>query len=155
LRGLTPPAREETPAGSVAGCPEDGRMSFQPPEDETSRPRRLRTVLGWCVHLYTALGLVCAAGMAVLIGRGDGLSFRLAFLLMVIATAIDATDGTLARRVRIKEAVPNFDGRRLDDIVDFLTYTFLPLLLIWRARLLPEGAEWCLLVPLLASVYGF
>ena len=36
-------------------------------------------------------------------------------------------------KVRIKEAVPSFDGRRLDDIIDFLTYTFLPLCLICRA----------------------
>ena len=38
---------------------------------------------------------------------------------MLVAMVIDATDGTLARWVRIKEAVPGFDGRRLDDLVDF------------------------------------
>ncbi len=37
--------------------------------------------------------------------------------------------------------MPEFDGRRLDDITDFLTYTFLPLLLIWRAELLPAGTR--------------
>ena len=51
--------------------------------------------------------------------------------------------------------LPNFDGRKLDDITDFLTYTFLPLLLIWRAELLPAGTEGWLLLPLLASAYGF
>ena len=30
-----------------------------------------RRLLAWCVHAYTALGLVSAAGMAVLIVRGD------------------------------------------------------------------------------------
>ena len=60
---------------------------------------------------------------------------------MAIATIVDSTDGTLARKVRIKEVVPGFDGRRLDDIVDFLNYTFLPLLLIWRAGILPPGQE--------------
>src|SRR5918911_145114 len=104
---------------------------------EPLRPSRLRTVLGWGVHFYTALGLVAAAGIAVLIVRGTGADFRLAFILMVIATLIDATDGTLARAVRIREAVPSFDGRRLDDIIDFLNYTFLPLLLIRQAGLLP------------------
>ena len=49
-----------------------------------------------------------------------------------IATLIDATDGTLARAVRIKEVLPGFDGRRLDDLIDFLTYVFLPLLLLWQ-----------------------
>jgi phosphatidylcholine synthase len=119
------------------------------------RRRRFRQFLGWCVHFYTALGLVAAAGIAVLLVRGGAESFRAAFVLMVVAVLIDATDGTLARAVRIKEVLPGFDGRRLDDLVDFLNYTFLPLCLIWRAGLLPEGTEFVLLLPLLASAYGF
>jgi phosphatidylcholine synthase len=111
-------------------------------------------VLAWGVHLYTALGLVAAAGITVLIVRGDPASFRWAFVLMLVATLIDATDGTLARAIRIKEVLPGFDGRRLDDIVDFLTYTSLPLFLIWKARLLAGHEAW-LLLPLLASAYGF
>jgi phosphatidylcholine synthase len=115
----------------------------------------LRQVLAWGVHLYTALGLVAAGGIAVAIIDGRPASFRLAFFLMVVATVIDATDGMLARWVRVKEVLPNFDGRRLDDIVDFQTYTTLPLLLLVRARALPEGQEFWLIAPLLASAYGF
>jgi phosphatidylcholine synthase len=74
---------------------------------------------------------------------------------MWLATIIDATDGVMARAVRVKEVLPGFDGRKLDDLIDFLNYTFLPLLLVWRARLLPEGYEACLLLPLVASAYGF
>ena len=59
------------------------------------------------------------------------------------------------RRVRVKEVLPGFDGRRLDDLVDFLTYTFLPLLLVWRAGLLSPVHQTWLLVPLAASAYGF
>jgi phosphatidylcholine synthase len=109
----------------------------------------------WCVHLYTASGLVVAAGMAVFIVRGDPDSLRWAFALMLAATLIDATDGWLARRFQVKEVLPQFDGRRLDDIVDFQTYTSLPLLLLWRAGVLPPGWDWVLLAPLVASVYGF
>jgi phosphatidylcholine synthase len=111
--------------------------------------------LAWCVHLYTATGLLTAAGMAVLIVRGGDDAFRSVFALMMLATFIDSTDGWLARRARVKEVVPSFDGRKLDDLVDFHTYTTLPLLLIWRAEILPAGQAWWLLVPLLASVYGF
>jgi phosphatidylcholine synthase len=118
-----------------------------------------RKALAWGVHLYTALGLVAAAGMAVLIVRGGDEAFRDAFALMVVATLIDASDGTLARRVRVKTVLPGFDGRRLDDLIDFLTFTSLPLLLIWRAELLPGGWpggwELSLLFALLASAYGF
>lgn len=114
-----------------------------------------RQFLGWCVHFYTALGLVAAAAIAVLLVYGGDEAFRRCFLLMMAAVLIDATDGTFARWVRIKEVLPNFDGRRLDDLVDFLTYTFLPLMLIWRAQLLPDDASILLLLPLLASAYGF
>jgi phosphatidylcholine synthase len=118
------------------------------------RRRRFRKFLAWCVHAYTGLGLIAAAAIAVLIVRGGEESFRWAFALMLVATLIDATDGTLARAIRIKEVLPGFDGRRLDDLVDFLTYTFLPLFLLWRADI-PEGLTGVLLVSLLASAYGF
>ncbi len=111
--------------------------------------------LAWLVHLYTATGLLCAAGMAVLIVRGDDVSFRMAFALMMIATAIDATDGWLARRARVKEVLPGFSGRALDDLIDFQTYAAMPLLLIWRADRLPGATAWLLVLPLLASAYGF
>jgi phosphatidylcholine synthase len=115
----------------------------------------MRKLLAWCVHAYTALGLVAAAGMAVAIIDGRPASFRLAFLLMLVATLIDATDGALARTVRVKEVLPGFDGRRLDDLIDFQTFTVLPLLLIRQAELMPiEWQDW-LLAPLLASAYGF
>lgn len=115
----------------------------------------MRTTLAWLAHLYTALGLVCAAGIAVLIVRGDDASFRWAFFLMMVATAIDATDGWFARKARVKERLPGFDGGTLDNLIDFHTYTSLPLLLLWRADILPGNLAWLLLLPLLASGYGF
>jgi len=117
--------------------------------------RRVRQALAWGVHLYTASGLIAAATAAVLIVRGDPAALCLAFVMLFVAVIIDATDGTLARAVRVKEVLPGFDGGRLDDIVDFLTYSALPLLLIWRAGILPAGAEPWLIVPLIASAYGF
>jgi phosphatidylcholine synthase len=112
-------------------------------------------MLAWCVHAYTALGLVIAALIAVLIVRGTEGDFRLAFLLMGLAVLIDATDGWLARRLRVAEVLPSFDGRRLDDIVDFLIFTALPLFLLWRSDVLPPALDWVLLIPLLSSAYGF
>src|ERR1035438_900147 len=116
----------------------------------------IRKVLAWCVHGYTALGLVAAAWIAVLIVDNNPASYRIPlFLLMLIATIVDATDGTLARAIRIKEVLPHFDGRRLDDLIDFQTYTSLPLLLIWRAKLLPDEWQICLLAPFIGRAYGF
>ena len=112
-------------------------------------------VLAWAVRVFTALGLVAAAAIAVLIVDGSDQSFYWAFWLMIAATAIDALDGPLARYARVGEVLPGFDGRRLDDLIDFLNYTCLPLLLIWRAGVVADSQAWWLLVPLLASIYGF
>jgi phosphatidylcholine synthase len=109
----------------------------------------------WAVHAFTASGLVLAAGAAVLIVHGGDDALRRALLLFLAATAVDAGDGWLARRAHVREVLPRFDGRRLDDIIDFQTYTSLPLLLLWRSGALPGASAWLLLLPLLASAYGF
>lgn len=117
--------------------------------------RKGHRLLAWCVHAYTALGLVASAAMAVLIVRGGPAAFRATFALMLVATLIDATDGFLARAVRVKEVLPGFDGRQLDYLTDFLNYVVLPLLLLWRAEILPAGWHALLIVPLLAGAYWF
>src|SRR4051794_14010093 len=111
--------------------------------------------VAWCVHLYTAMGLVVAAGIAVLLVRGGPESFLWSFSLMLVATIIDATDGTMARRIKVKKVLPNFDGRKLDDLTDYLNYAFLPLLLLWRAEVILPSMQGWLILPLLASAYGF
>src|SRR5688500_3710464 len=92
-----------------------------------SRPGRLR---GWCVHLLTASGVLAAfqATAEVCSATPDP---RRVFLWLGLAVIIDAADGPLARRWRVKQTVPHIDGRTIDDIVDYLTFTFIPLLFVW------------------------
>jgi phosphatidylcholine synthase len=114
---------------------------------------RRRRCLAWAVHAYTASGAIAAFAATLDIIHGN---YRGAFFLMVVATIIDATDGLLARLVRVKEATPGFDGAKLDDIVDYLTFVFVPVLLLVHAGDLP--AEWGAPVAgvvLLSSAYGF
>jgi phosphatidylcholine synthase len=111
--------------------------------------------VAWIAHAYTGLGLVLAAGMAVCIFRGGAEAYRLAFALMLAACLVDSTDGSLARRLKVKRLLPHFDGAKLDDLIDFLTFTSLPLALVWRADLVASGAQWVLVAALLASAYGF
>lgn len=129
-------------------------MSDQP---EFVRVPAWRRALGWAVHAYTAVGLFLAAWITVILLQPDRVvdDYRFCFLLMFIGAVIDSTDGTLARLIRINEAVPAIDGRRLDDLVRFLLSAALPLLLIDRAGLLPVGYRWVLFVALVASAYGF
>jgi phosphatidylcholine synthase len=112
-----------------------------------------RRVFAWTVHGYTASGTVAAfaATLAIVDER-----YRSAFLLLVAATLIDATDGPLARLARVHEVTPGFDGGRLDGIVDYLTYVFVPVLLLYRAGDLP--ARWgglAVAAVLLSSACGF
>ena len=110
-------------------------------------------ILAWLVHLYTALGVVVGFVSILSIEQGD---FRSAFFLMALAVALDATDGTLARAARVKEVIPWFDGDALDGIVDYFNYVIVPVLLLFRASLLPgDDALWLSMLPLLASAYGF
>lgn len=107
----------------------------------------------WAVHAYTASGALAAfLGTLAVFDR----DYRAAFLWMVVATFVDASDGVLARLARVKETLPGFDGARLDDIVDYLTFVFLPVLLLYHSGSLPVG--WGVLVAaavLLSSAYGF
>lgn len=115
-----------------------------------------RRVAGaWLVHLYTALGLPLAGLAAALCFRGDADGLRAALLLLWVATVVDATDGWLARRMDVGRVLPGFDGRRLDDLVDFQTYTAVPLLIVWRSGVLEPATALWLLLPLVASAYGF
>lgn len=111
------------------------------------------TLTPWLAHLYTATGAATALMAALAVHDGD---YRTAFFWLATATIIDASDGVLARALQVKQRLPWFDGAKLDDLVDFLTYVFVPVFLIMRAGLLPPGgAVWIGSVLLIASGYGF
>jgi phosphatidylcholine synthase len=106
------------------------------------------------VHLYTAAGAVVALFIVLAAIEGD---HRAALWLGLVALVIDGTDGTLARRYAVKELLPRFDGARLDDIVDYLTYVFAPVVLLLQGGYLPDGRAGTAVaaLPLLASCYQF
>jgi phosphatidylcholine synthase len=106
--------------------------------------------LAWLVHLYTASSAVFGVWALVALFAGE---FRLAAYLLMLTLVIDSTDGALARAVHIRERIPWFDGRRLDDICDYFTYVLVPACFLVAADLLPHPA-W-VAAPVLASCYGF
>jgi phosphatidylcholine synthase len=114
---------------------------------------RAAVIAAWLVHAYTAGGLVLALLAARAVIDYD---YRTAFFWLWLQVLIDATDGLLARRAKVTERIPWFDGSKLDDIVDYLTYVFVPALFVWRSLLVPDA--WTLLVAaamLVSSGYGF
>ncbi len=108
-------------------------------------------ILPWVAHAYTATGAVIAL---LATGVTFAHNFRAAFIYLVVATLVDATDGVLARALKVKERLPHYDGARLDDIVDYLAYVFVPVLIVWQAELVPVAFPVCAAM-LIASAYGF
>ena len=119
---------------------------------ETSRRNWLFILRAWLVHLYTSLGLICAffAFGAILEHNA-----RAAFIALTVAMVIDATDGTLARAWKVRVWAPTFDGRKLDDITDYLTYAFIPLFFAWQFELVSRSGVIVLFICIIAAAYGF
>ena len=110
-------------------------------------------LFAWLAHFYTATGAVLAFLAARAVIESE---FRTAFFWLSLQMAVDATDGVLARAAQVSTRLPWFNGAKLDDIVDYLTYVFVPALFVWRALLVPE--VWTIPVAaamLLSSAYGF
>ena len=124
-----------------------GRCGMREPPHED----RLRLA----AHLYTGIGLVLAAWIAILVVRGGDRSFRIAFMLMLAATVVDATDGWLARKADVHRWTGGFDGRR-PGRPHRLSYLHHPAAAAHLEGRHPTARfEWVLLIPLLASAYGF
>ena len=113
---------------------------------------KFKVLRAWLVHFYTSLGLIAALGafMALLDGRAQGVFFWLGLALL-----IDATDGPLARKWEVNRWIPTFNGAKLDDIVDYINYTLIPVVFAYHFGIV--SGLWAAMLPvvLISSVYGF
>lgn len=99
----------------------------------------------WLAHLYTASGAVTALAAVLALEAGD---LRATFLWLALAIFIDATDGALARALHVRTRLPWLDGGTLDNLVDYVTYVFVPALIVVKAGLVPPALG----VPLAAGM---
>jgi phosphatidylcholine synthase len=118
------------------------------------RPTAAQKVAAYAVHVFTASGVVLALLAADEVAAPSPQP-KLVFLYLAIQVLIDALDGPMARAVHIKTRASRIDGRTIDDIVDYLTYTFIPLLLIWRMGWAPSPGGWWVAPAMVASLFGF
>ncbi len=102
---------------------------------ESDRPTRREKVFAWAVHIYTASGAIWGL-LAILAAVEE--RYIVSFTWMCVTLLVDAVDGTLARRFRVKDVVPSFDGTLLDNIVDYFTYVLVPLVVVYMADMVPE-----------------
>lgn len=101
------------------------------------------------VHLLTASGVVFGLWSLLMILEGKP-AFSL--WLLALAAAIDSIDGTLARKADVTRHTPHIDGALLDNLVDYLTWVFLPI--VWGYVFLNIPFIVCSVV-LLVSLFGF
>jgi phosphatidylcholine synthase len=113
---------------------------------------RLAVVRAYVVHFYTSLGLIAA--LLAMIAAAEGRP-RDVFIFLGLALWIDSTDGTLARGWEVKVWTPRFDGRKLDDIIDYMTYTFIPVFFAYKFGVVTPAMIPVLVIVLMASAYGF
>ena len=114
----------------------------------------MERALAWAVHAYTTSGAVLGLLMVHFAYQGE---IRTVLWLFLAAMVVDGTDGILSRRARVKTVLPAIDGALLDNIVDYLTYAFAPMVFLWAGGFLPDGV-WGGVVasaPLVASCYQF
>jgi phosphatidylcholine synthase len=96
-----------------------------------------RSASAFAVHVLTACGAaLCLMALLAAISA----NWARMFGWLGFALIIDAVDGTLARRFRVKEVLPRWSGDTLDLVVDYLGYVFVPAYAILAGRLLPNVA---------------
>ena len=109
-----------------------------------------RKIAAWLVHLYTAMGAV--VGMFALFLAAQN-QIRQAFILLLVTVIIDGTDGLMARRIGVREVLPEFDGAMMDNVIDVLTYIWIPVFIIGSIDVLPH-LLW-IAVPVIAGMYAY
>jgi phosphatidylcholine synthase len=78
------------------------------------------------------------------------------FAWLGLALFIDGIDGSFARLTKVEERLPRFSGERLDLVIDYVTYVFVPALALVRAGFL-QGMLGLVLAAaiLLSSLFHF
>ena len=100
------------------------------------------------VHLFTATGAVLS--MLALLAAVEG-RWSTMFAWLIVALVVDGIDGPLARRYRVKDNWPIYDGVVMDLMIDYITYIFIPAFALFKSGLLPGWTGW---VCIIAIVYG-
>ena len=129
---------------------------MNPPDlrDRQTRLRWGRKTRAYLVHIFTATGVAFAFLAMGEVASAD-VDPRWVFGWLAIATLIDSADGPLARRWNVKLYASRYYGAVIDNIVDYLTFTFIPLMLVWRMDWLPSPDGLWIVLAMMASLFGF
>jgi len=120
----------------------------------------IRKGIAWSVHAFTTFGIVAGFLALVAVLKNDPFT---AFVWLGVALFVDGVDGSLARKARVTEYTPNFDGASLDLVIDYFTYVAVPALMVYWFNMVPldfifSGSTWsliCAVIIMAVSCYTF
>ena len=113
----------------------------------------MKVFLSYLIHLFTVSGVLFSFLALLASIQKD---FPLTFFFLSIALFIDGIDGSLARKVDVKQYTPHINGENLDNIIDYLNYVFVPAFVIYWLDMVPSGTELLsALIILVVSCYTF
>ena len=88
----------------------------------------------FAIHLLTASGAAFSLLAVMASFSGD---WTATFIWLGVALFVDGIDGPIARRYRVRERLPKWDGAALDFVIDYTTYVFVPAVIVARGLELP------------------
>ncbi len=92
-------------------------------------------IRAFAVHLLTASGSFLAFLGVVAASEKRFIDM---FWWLGLALLVDGIDGPIARKVRVKEVLPNWSGDTLDNIIDYVTYVLLPAFALYQSGMLGQ-----------------
>ncbi|MCU0831872.1 MAG: phosphatidylcholine/phosphatidylserine synthase [Rhizobiaceae bacterium] len=104
------------------------------------------------VHILTASGSFLAFLSVVAASESQ---FTLMWLWLGLALFVDGIDGPIARRLNVKEVLPNWSGDTLDNIIDYITYVLIPAFALYQAGMMGEGLSFlsAAIIVITAAIY--
>lgn len=113
----------------------------------------MKVMRSWFVHAYTASSTIFGL---LTIEAICNQRYVMALWWMAATIFIDATDGTMARKFKVAQIVPNIDGALLDNLVDFLNYVVTPCFFILMSPLVENSWRWIIASAIaMSSAYQF
>ena len=88
------------------------------------------------VHILTASGSFLAFVSVVAASENR---FVAMWWWLGLALFVDGIDGPIARKLNVKEVLPNWSGDLLDAIIDYITYVLIPAFALYQSGFMGEG----------------
>jgi len=92
-------------------------------------------IRAFSVHILTASGSFMA--FLALVAAAESRFVDLWWWLG-LALLIDGIDGPIARKLNVKEVLPNWSGIMLDNVIDYVTYVLIPAFALYQSGMIGE-----------------